>query len=524
LTLPFIPGAVPVHLQGQVAQVIARVDGFAQLHRVQDKDSKKPIPWSTAPMQAKIFEAVENGAKRIVIIKARQVYATTACKMVLHHKAYTTPFAAMHAVISMRDDSATALLDDNRRWLDDPPELLRRPIQTRAKARIVYGDTLASVQAFTSRSATGLRSFTPAAAVVSEAAFAPDLEEVIAQLDAAVGDGLLILESTANNPNDFFSQLVKASPENGWTLLTMWWHEHPAYEDGHDIIPDDFASTLTDYEKGLRDEYGLTLGQLHWRRRTENRIGSSYKFRREYPSCLDDCFLDREGGYFGDEDLGAVHVVEHALHGVNQGREIEAPQHHDRYVMGVDVGGGVGGDYSALCVVSVATRQVVYTERSNTLTPAQWAHRCIQVAVRYNSALMLAESNNHGHAFLLEVNNCAYRQQWLNPKTGKPWVTTLQSKLDAFDTLREALQLIQILDRPTWLELRSLTIPPGKVCPEAPKGGHDDAAMACALAYRCMRDVPSAWRTNAVHSNRNRVDDLIAASRARRIRSSSLPF
>jgi len=192
--------------------------------------------------------------------------------------------------------------------------------------------------------------------------------------------------------------------------------------------------------------------------------------------------------------------------------------------MGVDVGGGVGGDYSALCVVSVATRQVVYTERSNTLTPAQWAHRCIQVAVRYNSALMLAESNNHGHAFLLEVNNCAYRQQWLNPKTGKPWVTTLQSKLDAFDTLREALQLIQILDRPTWLELRSLTIPPGKVCPEAPKGGHDDAAMACALAYRCMRDVPSAWRTNAVHSNRNRVDDLIAASRARRIRSSSLPF
>tara|TARA_R110000772_G_scaffold118831_9_gene224679 strand:- start:1096 stop:1674 length:579 start_codon:yes stop_codon:yes gene_type:complete len=192
--------------------------------------------------------------------------------------------------------------------------------------------------------------------------------------------------------------------------------------------------------------------------------------------------------------------------------------------MGADIGGGVGGDYSALCVVSVSTRQVVYTERNNTSTPAAWAHRVIQVASRYNQALVLAESNNHGHAFLLEMNNCMYRNQWLNPKNGKPWVTSLQSKLDAFDTLREALKLVQILDRPTWLELRSLTIMPGKVAPEAPKGSHDDSAMACALAFRCLRDVPSTWRTHALQSSRTRIDDLIAASRARRIRSSSLPF
>ena len=108
--------------------------------------------------------------------------------------------------------------------------------------------------------------------------------------------------------------------------------------------------------------------------------------------------------------------------------------------------------------------------------------------------------------------------------SGKPWTTTLQSKLEAFDTLREALPLIRILDRPTWLELRSLTIPAGKVAPEAPKGGNDDSAVALALAYRCLRDVPSSWRTAAVHSNRTRIDDLIAASRARRIRSHQLPF
>ena len=522
--MTFIPGAVPPHMQGQVAKLISPLDTFARIHRVQDKDSKALIHWDTAPMQTKIFEAVEAGHNRIACIKARQVYCTTGCKMVLHHMAYTTRHAAMHAVVSMRDDSASMLLDDCRRWLEDPPALLKRPVRTKARNHIVYGDTGASLRSFTSRSSTGLRSFVPAAAVISEAAYAPDLEEVIAQADAAVGDGLLIIESTADNPADFFSQLIRGAPENGWHLITMWWWEHPAYEDSMDMVPDDFMASLSEYEQGIQEAYNLTVGQLHWRRRTENRIGSAHKFRREYPGRLDDCFLDREGGYFEDELMAGIHVVEHQLNGERHGREIESPQPHDQYVVGVDIGGGVGGDYSALCVVSVATRQVVYTERNNRVTPAAWAHRTIQVASRYNNALVLAESNNHGHAFLLEMDTCGYRQQWRNPKTGKPWTTTLQSKLDAYDTLRESLQLVQILDRPTWLELRSLTILPGKVAPEAPKGSHDDSAIACALAFRCLRDIPSHWRTTALHSNRTRVDDLISASRARRIRSSSLPF
>ena len=103
-------------------------------------------------------------------------------------------------------------------------------------------------------------------------------------------------------------------------------------------------------------------------------------------------------------------------------------------------------------------------------------------------------------------------------------MTTLQSKLEAFDTLRESLQVIKVMYRVTWMELRSLTIPAGKVAPEAPKGGHDDAAMAMALGYRCLRDIPSSWRTHALQSGRTRIDDLIQASRARRIRSHNLPF
>ncbi len=74
------------------------------------------------------------------------------------------------------------------------------------------------------------------------------------------------------------------------------------------------------------------------------------------------------------------------------------------------------------------------------------------------------------------------------------------------------------------MELRSLTIPAGKVAPEAPGGCYDDSAMAMALALRCLADVPASWRAAPVVATRTRVDALISASRARRIRSANLPF
>jgi len=515
--LTFVPKTVPPDLRDQVAELVRRPSTFCRLHKVQHKDSKAEISFDPLPMQTKIFDAIEAGHNRILVIKARQVAATTACKFVLHQRWTATETESMFALVSLRAESATALLDDHRRWLRHPPARLQRELDTRAKGELRYSDTGASLKAFTSRSQTGLRSFSPAAALLSEFAFAPDQDELLAQALAAVGDGLLMVESTANNPGDTFSRLIAGAPENGWHVLTHWWHEHPAY---CDQVPADFE--VHEDEQEQVERHGLTPGQVAWRRRYRATLGE-FKFKREYPAELDDCFLNREGGWFDDGILQGIHVIDHTAIGATGGREIEGPHPHDRYVIGVDVGGGVGGDYSALCVVSVATRQPVYARRDNRATPSQWAHVVIQVATRYNTALVLAESNNHGHALLLELDNCRYRSQWRNPN-GKPWTTTLQSKLEAYDTLREAMQQVQVMDRATWLELRGLTVPPGKVAPEAPQGAHDDAAVAIALAYRCLRDIPATWRTLALQSQRTRMDDLIARSRARRIRASNLPF
>ena len=287
----YIPPSIPTELHPKVSGLVGDPAAFCRLHQVQDKESKRAIPFEPLPMQVKIFNAVKRGHKRILVIKARQVAATTACKMVLHQQWMATPTAALFALVSLRAESATALLDDNRRWMYHPPSILQRKLDTRARGELRLADTGATLKAFTSRSGTGLRSFSPKAVLLSEFAFALDQEELLAQALSAVGDGLLMIESTANNPGDRFSELIAGAPENGWHLLSHWWGEEPRYTDP---VDKDFERTEEEVE--LAQAYSLTDGQLSWRRRYMATLGP-YKFRREYPANLDDCFLGREGGY-----------------------------------------------------------------------------------------------------------------------------------------------------------------------------------------------------------------------------------
>jgi hypothetical protein len=144
VTEAFLPPGIPVALRPKLASVLGSLSTFARLLKVQDKESKKLIPFKPCRCRVKLFAAVEAGHKRIIIVKARQVAATTACKLVLHWMATITKEESMHAIVSMRDDSATAMLGDNRRWLEHPPKLLRRKLSTKAKGGITYADTKAS--------------------------------------------------------------------------------------------------------------------------------------------------------------------------------------------------------------------------------------------------------------------------------------------------------------------------------------------------------------------------------------------
>ena len=183
--------------------------------------------------------------------------------------------------------------------------------------------------------------------------------------------------------------------------------------------------------------------------------------------------------------------------------------------MGVDVAAGVGSDYSTITVVSMSTLQPVYHYRNNAISPTGFADVVLKVAQKYNDAKVLCESNNHGHVVLYRLRHLGYRNLWLSHK-GVDWVTSVKSKLDAYETLREYVvnEMITSLDMQVLSELRSLVVL--RVTPEAPRGMHDDLAMSMALAYRCVRDIPRRMLTQA---RRNRMDMLIKQTRAGKILS-----
>lgn len=508
--MTFVPPSVPQHLRKDVSRLLADRLAFCKMLNIKNKQRQKFEPFDPNNAQRKLWELMDEHP-RIIVIKARQVGISTAVRAWQFHRAFTSADPINFAVLSFHDRSAKHLRRMDRHWLNNLPRLLRRDLAVDSAEDTIFEDTRAGFSSFTTGGRGGTRSFEFSGAHLSEFAFYDDPDEVLAQSLSTVGDGPLIIESTVNAPGDAFHRLIEGAPENGWRVYTYWWHEHEPYRDEN--VPADFERT--EEEDDLSSRYGLDDAQLWWRRQQIATLGLT-KFRREYPSCLDDAFLSRDSTYFDPADLDQIEQIWFDT----SKREFDEPDEDEHYVMGVDVSGGTGGDYSALVVVALGSMQPVYIERSNTDSPVDWAARVVTVAQRYNNALVLCESNNHGHVVLRELYTLKYKRLWADAD-GKPWVTTVKSKLDAFECLREHIKagILFRLDQSSLQELRALEV--RKVTPEAPSGLHDDLAVALALAYRCIRSAPTSQRREA---QRGMMDDFIKRQRVNRIRKSALPW
>lgn len=506
----FVPSTVPLHMRTNVEKLLSDRLAFVKMLRIKNKQSQRFEPFVPNPAQKSLWDLLDKN-NRVIVIKARQVGISTAVRAWQFHQAVISNDPRTYAVLSFHDRSAKNLRKMDRRWLEEMPSLLKREMVIDSAEDTIFRDTRAGFSSFTTGGRGGTRSFEFSGAHLSEFAFYDDPDEVLAQSLSTVGNGPLIIESTVNAPGDAFHRLIEQAPDNGWTVFTYWWWQHEPYRDEN--IPQDFERD--EEEAALSARYGLDDAQLWWRRQQIATLGTN-KFRREYPACLDDAFLSRESTYFEAGDLDQIESVWFD----STVREFEEPNEDDHYVMGVDVAGGTGGDYSAIACVSLSTMQPVYIFRTNTMSPVDFAATIVTTAQRYNNALVLCESNNHGHVVLREFQSLKYKKVWLDGE-GKPWVTTVKSKLDAFECLREHIKagIIFRLDQSTLQELRALEV--RKVTPEAPSGLHDDLAVALALAYRCIRSAPASQRRDA---QRSHIDDFIKQRRVARLRKSALPW
>ena len=465
-----LPALPPQTLQ-KLAEVMRSPEKFVKMMKIHHKYENRIVPFEPNQEQLHLLGALQEH-NRIIVLKPRQIGVSTMLRAWAFYKTWVSQHPVKWGVVSYHQRSARHLHEMDKTFYNELPPPLRRFLSVNSASTIRFRDTNA----------------------------------------ATVGSGQIIIESTPNLPGDFFHRLVMGAQDgsNGWKLVNFWWHQHSHYTSP---APDDFE--VSEAEEELARTYGLTDDQLWWRRQQVNTLGES-KFRREYPGSLEDAFHFAESVYFPGDVLDPIELI--SFEGAD--KLYEEPDDFDLYSIGVDVGAGVGQDYSTITVISATTFQVVYQWRSNMISPVSFGDKVAQVHERYNKARVLCESNNHGHVTLYRMRQLGIKNLWVRPD-GKDWVTSTKSKLDAYETLREYIigGIIQRLDVTTMMELRSLVVV--KVCPEAADGAHDDMAMSMALAYRCLRELP---RRQIMDIKRSSMDRRLSERRAKNIRGQVIPW
>jgi len=430
--------------------------------------------------QTRMLEAAETG-EDILVLKARQMGSTTFWSAYLFALAYRSEEPVTFAILSYKLESSKQILKMYKHFYYSLPEVLQRELEVDNTTQLAFkggGRIIAAASTQTG----GLRSFTATKIHISEYAFADDPEELKATALAAVNDGQIIIESTANYYNDCLHKEIRAYElqQAKWNYLFFPWYEHEEY------TAEVEADNLTEYESSLVKS-GVTLGQIQWRRRKVGKLGIE-KFTREYPTTLEEAYRISGNTYFSFEDFASCEIITHD--GLDW-LTLQEPDHSDQYAIGVDVGGGVGRDYSVITVMSKRTNNPVCIWRSNQITPIQLAEYIFEISEQYNSALVLVEANNYGLATINELGHQGCTRLW--KEDGKDFLTTAKSKPLVFEKLKKEIQngKINMMDSTTAAELRTIqTDDKGRIkFLDSSKEGHSDSAMALALACWCLDSV-----------------------------------
>jgi hypothetical protein len=157
----------------------------------------------------------------------------------------------------------------------------------------------------------------------------------------------------------------------------------------------------------------------------------------------------------------------------------------------------VGSDYSAVTILSLATREPVYHFESNTVTPSQLADVLLQLAGKYYNPLMLVEGNSYGGTVLSLLEQAGYKKLWQS-ETGKPFMTRVNTRIKVFEHLRNRIeaQMFSRLDERLLEQLKDCIWCSRRQRPDHPKNENDDLLMSFALALWACRDIPFSLLSN----------------------------
>ena len=456
---------------------------------IYNKERKRLTFFDLNAAQLDLLEVLQR-SNRVIVPKARQLGISTLIRAYFFWKAYCAEHPRPYAVMSHTRASAEGLNKMDKVFYKNLPPKYRVPLGKLNTRHMVFKESGASMDIYTAGGRGGTRSFAAAAAHLSEFAFYPNQEETLAEVEATVGDGQIIIESTANTPGDKFHSLILASlaGETDWEVAFYGWDLKPEYRQKPSR---NFRLTAPD--RKLMEEHALDINQLYWRKRKIATLGLD-KFRREFPLTVEESFAASTIPYF---DLEILEGVEPIPLGKRPHRLVEEGNPQEQYVLGCDVSAGVGADYSAVTVLSLATREPVYHFESNTITPSQLAEELLRIAAKYNQPLMLVEGNSYGGTVLSLLEQAGYKKLWTDPN-GRPFMTRVNTRIKVFELLRNRIEsyMFTRLDERLLNQLKACIWSAQRQRPDHPKNDNDDLLMSFALALWACRDIPFSLLSN----------------------------
>ena len=495
---------------------------------IEDRNGKI-LDFKLTPFQKKYvawrLDSSKRKKKRRALLKTRQLYATTIILAFNLWKCVTTPGCKV-LVMTNKDDTTAFCRLRIKQWCDQLEGVGMLPHREQDNDTMLTFDTLQSLMVFQTAGAKGtIRGGNFNILHFSEVAFWPgDPAKTIGGILPAISDESEVdLESTPQGAEgplyDYYTQ-AKAGDLDDWESMFVPWYEHDEYVREYS---EDFERTLTDKERKLRMKYGLSLGQLAWRRNQiavykNTGLGDEGMFGQEYPEDDISCFLAGTDTVLDSEALqDFIGWVTPPLVVYEEWDIWKEPVATNPYVIGVDSSEGKS-DYSAAHIMNAINNEVVAVAHQR-CTPSHLA-KVIDAGARiYGNAEVVVETPGPGTTvldrllFQFSYNNLYYH---LDDLTGKVkddpgWPQNVKTRSNVIDTLQESTRhrTYRVYHEKTVRELASLTWRRvgnmKRARAEAAPGAHDDLVFSLGLALCTASDAGIRWRKQRRISGSNGV-------------------
>jgi len=432
-------------------------------------------------------EYERRAGSRNIVLKARQVGITTWVAARFFVSTIMRP-GTMTVQVAHDRSSAEAIFQIVHRFLENLPEEMREGALKTSRAnvrQIRFRELDSEYRVESAADLNAGRGLTIHNLHCSEVARWPrKAVEALTSLRAAVApQGEVVMESTPNGAGGCFYEEWQNADETGYVRHFFPWFRENSY-----TRPAVGLGRLTEEEEELLAK-GLTREQIAFRREIRKQFGkrAAQEFAEDAESCFlasGECLFDLEQIEQQRRECGPP--LETQDRGQLQVWLPEMPR--SKYIVGVDpAGGSVHGDFSCAQVIDHDSG-LQCAELYGHYTPSELGKWVVELAERYNHALVAVERMNHGHGVLMYLREVAKYRNLYRAGGQDGWDTNWATRTEMVNWLVTLFgQEPQLFQSERLLRECRAFVRRDDGSGEAAPGAHDDAVIAMAIAQAVRR-------------------------------------